>query len=103
SSKSDERWKRQYPKLPDTLYHYTSADGLVGMLDTGRIWATHAAFMNDPTELQYAAAVIGEALDAVEREVRESQSERRESFLDLHLGLFRAVPQVREWPTPTAR
>jgi len=38
---------------PSTLYHYTTADGLLSMFRTGHLWATDAGYMNDPHELRY--------------------------------------------------
>src|SRR5215472_6061650 len=35
----------------DTLYHYTSADGISGIVDKHEIWMSNTAFMDDPTEL----------------------------------------------------
>ena len=32
------------------LYHYTSVNGLRGILDSGNIWATHLGFLNDLSE-----------------------------------------------------
>lgn len=36
--------------VPDVLYHYTSAAGLLNILKTRTLWATDSAFLNDPTE-----------------------------------------------------
>ena len=35
----------------DELYHYTTAAGLSGILETKSLWATHAAFVNDEEEI----------------------------------------------------
>jgi len=35
-----------------TVYHYTSADGISGIIDKGEIWMTNIAFVNDTTELK---------------------------------------------------
>ena len=40
--------------LPPVLYHYTTAQGLLGILESGCIWATNSRFLNDPTEIEYA-------------------------------------------------
>jgi hypothetical protein len=32
------------------LYHYTSVNGLRGIIDSGNIWATHLGFLNDLSE-----------------------------------------------------
>jgi hypothetical protein len=36
--------------LEGTIYHYTSAEGFRGIVTSGEIWLTNAAFVNDPTE-----------------------------------------------------
>src|SRR5215207_4115315 len=43
-----------YRKPPDTLFHYTSATGLFGVLESGNIWATKIQYLNDNSELQLA-------------------------------------------------
>jgi len=35
----------------DELYHYTTAAGLSGILESKSLWATHAAFVNDEEEI----------------------------------------------------
>jgi len=35
-----------------TVYHYTSADGIAGIIDNHEIWMSNTAFMNDKTELR---------------------------------------------------
>jgi len=40
--------------LPPILYHYTTAANLMGILESRKIWATHARFLNDAMELEYA-------------------------------------------------
>jgi Protein of unknown function (DUF2971) len=46
------RWK------DGDLYHYTTIDGLKGILDSGCLWGTHVAFMNDSQELDYGIGMI---------------------------------------------
>jgi hypothetical protein len=43
---------------PRILYHYTDAQGLLSMLQSRSIWATDAAFMNDPGELRYGYMLL---------------------------------------------
>lgn len=38
----------------DTLYHYTSLEGALGILKTGNIWATDINYLNDSSELLIA-------------------------------------------------
>lgn len=35
----------------ETLYHYTTWDGLLGILKTQSLWATHYKFLNDYSEI----------------------------------------------------
>ncbi|WP_271800223.1 DUF2971 domain-containing protein [Dietzia maris] len=44
------------------IYHYTDAAGLRGILQTGRIWATHTDFLNDAAELEFATIKLKDAL-----------------------------------------
>jgi len=40
------------------LYHYTSASGLRGILESGVLWATNILYLNDSSELSYATALL---------------------------------------------
>lgn len=42
----------------DPLYHYTTLDGLRGILDTETMWTSDLGFLNDPKEITYGATVI---------------------------------------------
>lgn len=46
------------PDSPQILFHYTTASGLLGIISTRKLWATHARFLNDATELQYGITLI---------------------------------------------
>jgi|Tabmets5t2r1_1033131.scaffolds.fasta_scaffold15404_2 Protein of unknown function (DUF2971) len=43
---------------PRTLFHYTNGAGLKGILESNRVWGTHAQYLNDSTELVYACEAI---------------------------------------------
>ena len=40
------------------LYHYTTADGLKGIVENNEIWATSAYYMNDAAEILYGYRVL---------------------------------------------
>lgn len=44
--------------LPATLYHYTDATGLVGMLSSNKIWATEYRFLNDHSEVRHTLVLV---------------------------------------------
>ncbi|WP_406695041.1 hypothetical protein V5E97_28775 [Singulisphaera sp. Ch08] len=50
------------PEMPPTLYHYTGVDGFMGILTTGKVWATHAQYLNDSQELVYASTLANEII-----------------------------------------
>jgi len=37
--------------MPATLYHYTSAAGLKGIVESGELWASNARYLNDSAEI----------------------------------------------------
>lgn len=82
--KLENEWSRMHAKRPRLLYHYTDAQGLLGMLKTHRLWATNRRFMNDPTETEYAATVIRDTLaSAMELHLATvANKKRREKIFD---------------------
>jgi hypothetical protein len=47
---------------PRCLYHYTNAEGLIGIFASRSLWATQVQYLNDSMELFHAADLIGAAL-----------------------------------------
>jgi hypothetical protein len=51
-----EHLKRLYKAFSEpyrgTIYHYTSADAISGIIGNHEIWMSNTAFLNDPTELK---------------------------------------------------
>ncbi|MGE0161201.1 MAG: DUF2971 domain-containing protein, partial [Gemmatimonadales bacterium] len=41
-----------------TLYHYTSAEGACGIVDSQSMWATDVRFLNDSSEWRYAVQLV---------------------------------------------
>jgi hypothetical protein len=46
------------------LYHYTSSIGLLGILNTQKIWATEASHLNDSQEIKYGINLVTEKLES---------------------------------------
>jgi Protein of unknown function (DUF2971) len=49
---------------PEHLYHYTDQAGLLGILDSGQLWATKIQYMNDTTEFSLAVKLAEQLLTA---------------------------------------
>lgn len=62
------KWLDSHRLFPNTLYHYTSADGLIGILASKSIWLTDLRYMNDASELQYSKTLIRRRLEEKSKE-----------------------------------
>lgn len=56
-------------EVPDVLWHYTDAAGALGVLRGRALWATHALFMNDASELRIAYPLLQDEIDAAEKKL----------------------------------
>lgn len=69
------------------LYHYTTADGLKGIIEHNELWATSAYYLNDSAEIYYGYGLLTEVLDDwLKRNTRLANS--------LSFGLAR---HLRQW------
>ena len=62
---SDMAIKAIYENLvmPTSLFHYASAQGLLGIIGENKLWFSDAAFMNDGSESTYGVALTGAVID----------------------------------------
>lgn len=58
-------WLELQGRPPRRLHHYTTIDGLVGIVTSNSLWASDVRFMNDSSELTYAATLIEEVIEEV--------------------------------------
>jgi hypothetical protein len=59
---------------PEILYHYTSAEGLCGIIQSREIWSTNALYLNDTSELRHASDMLGAELQALPLRIKERAS-----------------------------
>lgn len=51
--------QKLYSDIPnETLYHYTSFKGLLGIVESGILWASDVRYMNDSAEMKHTADLI---------------------------------------------
>jgi hypothetical protein len=62
------------------LYHYTTWDGLIGILKTQSLWATHYKFLNDYTELSLFKKELVEYITPAVRKQFEALVKDREDI-----------------------
>jgi|ERR1700733_1365393 len=71
-----------FSKMPKSgLFHYTSADGLRGIIEQNELWATSAYFLNDSSEIAYGYYLLKEAF-----ETWISRNEPHQETLCVHLA-----------------
>lgn len=72
---------------PQTLYHYTTREGLVGILSSGTAWATSIRFLNDASEYTYAQSRFVEMLREIQGQVPPLHEEELEETIRQLSGL----------------
>ncbi len=60
-----------------TWYHYTTAAGLRGILESKSLWVTDHRFLNDTSEFTHGWAIV---FDALKRRKAELESESKEAW-----------------------
>ena len=73
----EQIWKPPTRGIPKTVYHYTNADGLLGILNSKRVWATDCRSLNDETESQLGVLL---AADVAKARALEATDGKLKSF-----------------------
>ncbi len=50
-------------KPSETIYHYTTFSGLLGIISSGALWASDIRYMNDSAELNHMVTLLREEVD----------------------------------------
>jgi hypothetical protein len=101
-------------RRPAILFHYTSAAGLLGILQAKGIWATAIRYLNDSSEYDYALRLLKEAIDARQEatnskfirallvilDLRLSQEDNTETFVSSFTENPDQLSQWRAYCTP---
>lgn len=66
-----EQWQAAQGDRPRRLYHYTTLQGLQGILNSHQMWVTDVAYLNDSLEMQLGFSIVEETLQRKEREGSE--------------------------------
>jgi hypothetical protein len=62
--------------FPSQLFHYTSMQGLLGIINGKQIWATNLAYVNDKSEFIHARDMFITALSKLWEEIEKSEDEK---------------------------
>lgn len=67
------------------VYHYTSLEGLIGIINSQRIWATDILYLNDASEFKYSKNILYEEVKKLRK---KDPRFKRTNNLDDSLGHF---------------
>ena len=67
------------------VYHYTSLEGLIGIINSQKIWATDIMFLNDASEFKYSKDILYEEVKKLQE--NDSRFKQANNF-DESLGHF---------------
>ncbi len=62
----------KYANITGDIYHYTSVDGIIGILRNKELWFTNIYFLNDNQELFYTYKLIDEVTKEIKKELSET-------------------------------
>jgi hypothetical protein len=84
-SKRIPRKHKQDPEerpLTGPLYHYTSLDALVSIVDTKALWATNVHYLNDASESEHGLAIMRTLATTAAKTSKGTDAEFLRNFLD---------------------
>lgn len=76
---------------PETLYHYTSQEGLIGIARSKEIWASGIQFLNDPEELHGA---IGSMTLEITQRLNQPASKQERALLSQILLKLQRIAKI---------
>ncbi len=60
----DTNLKNSIPDcIQPELFHYTNVQGLKGIVESGKLWATSAYYLNDSSEIEYGCQLVIETIE----------------------------------------
>ncbi len=62
---------------PPILYHYTTQQGLLGIITSKELWASHTQYLNDVREFRHALDIVRDELSAVANEAGRDRHTRK--------------------------
>lgn len=69
-------------KRPTTLFHYTDAAGLKGIVESGKLRSTHIAYMNDASEYLHAVQLLSDDIHRKQASVSDSLQKQLLDYLE---------------------
>ncbi|HEX7964953.1 MAG TPA: DUF2971 domain-containing protein [Gammaproteobacteria bacterium] len=74
---------------PETLYHYTTQSGLLGILESESIWLTHTQYLNDSKEFVHALSI---AQTEIEENLARASGKEAAVWDEMHRAIKEMSP-----------
>jgi len=71
--------KQPQVEPPSGLFHYTTPEGLIGIVQTTKLWATNIKYLNDFSEVKYTYDLFREMTDRI---IKSKDSQIVKTFLE---------------------
>ena len=75
-----------YRRPPEVLYHYTTLQGLMGIVKSNRIWASNAHYLNDVNEIRQLWIFLERRLEAIAQSGKQFPSINLTALISLIQG-----------------
>jgi hypothetical protein len=89
---SESRSSIQPSKPPELLFHYTNTSGLLGILESTRLWATNYRYLNDSSEIGYGVSLfdslVSERAAKIENEILAEFLRRTRVTVNVFDGMY---------------
>ena len=82
-------WLDFHVAVPGWLYHYTTAEGLLGILRDRSMFGTHYRFLNDPLEIVWGVGLVAQHIEEYIRTAEEP--------IKVVLRQFQGLPIEKYW------
>jgi len=80
--------------IPERIYHYTTGDGLRGILESGQFRMTNVFNLNDPSELRHGYRIAADVLDKKVEGRHQNQLHFAKVFRDFERTGIEASSQI---------
>ena len=80
--------------LPKIIYHYTTQDGLIGILKESALWATKIHYMSDASELTEPLRIANTQLTVFTRQLDSEEAKDKERKKDI---ILKILDDIRTW------
>jgi hypothetical protein len=79
---------------PPVLYHYTTQQGLLGIINSKEIWATHTQYLNDIREFRHATDLVKQELSLMADATPVEDKVLRDRLWDMKNAVSRTLQNI---------